>query len=208
MSLIIESGDINPYKMVVDRFGRARVFSTSTTQEHHAATVVAEAFELSTVNDVASPYAQQSIADSSDGIIMSVQNQNASKTMSLQKITFASDAEGLVVTLVKNAVRGTLANNTTTSAVAGLPPNINFNSGNAASVNAEVWDGVGTGITGLTGGTPLMQATLNAGTTILPIDGSYIIGSGNELSFHVANATGAARTFTASARFFFESVTA
>jgi predicted Fe-Mo cluster-binding NifX family protein len=122
MSLIIESGDINPYKMVVDRFGRARVFSTSTTQEHHAATVVAEAFELSTVNNEASPYAQQSIADSSNGIVMSVQNQNASKTMSLQKITFASDAEGLVVTLVKNAVRGTLANNTTTSAVAGLPP--------------------------------------------------------------------------------------
>ncbi|MHA1949992.1 MAG: hypothetical protein ACW987_08975 [Candidatus Thorarchaeota archaeon] len=203
MSIIIQSAGTVPHGMTVDKFGRGRVFSTSTTQEHHAASVVAEAFELSTVGGSASPYVPLVIATITDGVVLSIQNQNAAKTMSIQKMVFSADAAGLTVTLVKNMVRGTLANNTSIT-----PPNINFNSGNAASVNADKWDGVGTGITGLTSGTPMSQSTLGVGSTILPIDGSYIIGSGNELSFHVNNPTAGAINLSLSMRFFFESVTA
>ncbi|NIT60810.1 MAG: hypothetical protein GWN00_32770, partial [Aliifodinibius sp.] len=69
MSIIIQSAGVKPNGMIVDDFGRARVFSTSTTQEHHAASVVAEAFVLSTIANEASPYARLSIGAGADGIL-------------------------------------------------------------------------------------------------------------------------------------------
>jgi hypothetical protein len=203
MSIIIQSGGIEGYKMIVDRFGRARVFSTSTTQEHHAASVVAEAFSLSTNNEDASPYARMSVGAGADGILLAVENRNAAKTMSIQKMTLAASAAGLNVTLVKNGVFGTLANEIELTA-----PNINFNSGNVAQVNAYKWDGVGSGITGITGGDPMEQIAIPEGTIFVPMDGSYIIGSGNTLVFHVSNPTAGAIEVALAMRFFFESVTA
>lgn len=199
MSQILD-GTGNGFRAAVDSFFRLRVFSTNTTQEHHAASVVQEAFNVATAladNNGLTPGA------GFNGFVSYVQNLNPSKTMSLQKIVLTSSEVGGIFSLVKNpTVADVLTDNTPVT-----PANLNFSSGKAAQATSGVWDGVGaTGITGITNGDFLDQFVSNGSPIIVPVDGSTILGSGDTLAVHYISPAGA--TIAASMRAFFESVTA
>jgi len=183
----------------VDQFFRLKVFATSTSQEHHASSVIEEAFALCTGKITPGGLV---VGAGFNGPVLYIQNQNAERRISVQHISLSSTEDGGIWTLVKNPVRdeSALANNTDI-----IPDNINFVSGKSALHNADVWDGVGlVGIAGITGGS-VVDTYITEGNPIpVPIDGSYIVGSNNIISLNYNGPAGG--TIAATIRFFYEGV--
>lgn len=196
MTTIITDGAGNGHKAEVDSFNRLRAFTTQTTQEHHATTI-----NVSFITSVAlSGLRTLTLPNAAGGAILLLKNTNPNRFMNIQKILLSSDVSGVVFTLLRNPIIGTLANNTEV-----IPANLNFGSSNPALAEANAWDEAGTlGITGLTGGLEIDSFIVKDENLILPIDGSITIPNGNALAIIAQNGTGGAAEVSASIRNFFE----
>lgn len=189
--MIIEDGFGSGAKQQVDKFGRGRVFANTATQETHA-TDLGVAFHYNTNGEISIPAAF-------NGYLMFVTNNNPAATLSIQKVVSGCSAVGLRVDMYRNPTVGTLANNTS---IAGI--NNKFSSTATANTTAAIWDGVGVGITGITGGVIFQPRILGAGPDDNPIDGSVNIDAGNTIAVWVNNPTGGAIRMTLDMRGFFK----
>lgn len=178
-------------KMQVDKFGRGRVFANTATQETHA-TDLGVAFHFNTNGEIAIPAAF-------NGYLMFVKNNNPNATLSVQNVVSGCSAAGLRIDIYRNPVLGSLANDTPISGI-----NNKFSSAATANTTAAIWDGVSTGITGITGGDLFQPRILGVGPDDNPIAGSVNIDAENTIAFWVNNPTGAAIRMTLDMRGFFK----
>lgn len=171
--MVLEDGTGSGRKQKVDRFNRATVFSTGTTQEHHAAGLgVAFSFQTALL-------ALGGAAEG--GYLLVVKNTDAARLLGIQKLIVSKSAPGALLEVVRNPVLGTLSSNTVITGV-----NTNFGSGGGAKAEASKWDGAGTtGIGGITGGTVMETHVLGSEPLILPVDGAWDLPTNSVIGFRV-----------------------
>ena len=195
---IIKDGTGEGFSAKVDNFNRLRTFATSTTQEHHGTGIG--------VNFMFSTQAQArtlTLKNADDGPMLYIQNTNPNALLVITQITVGTSAGGVIATIVKNNVIGTVGANVSGSP---KPPNLRFDSGVVAQATMHVWDETGTtGITGLSGGADLETNPLALGRTPENIDGGIDLGAGNSLTISLSNNTGGAAEVSVAVRAFFES---
>jgi hypothetical protein len=181
------------FSMKVDNFNRARVFSTSTTQEHHA-TGIGVAFMWSTVKQART----LTVAGATETPVFILRNNNPGSLLVIQDIYLSTDTANTSFTYVKNNVIGTIANE-----VEIIGDNLRFDSGTVAQTSAYSWDEAATGLGGLSGGTDILSHLLPAGFNQDVLNGAMDLNSGNSLTVSVLNSGGCEVAVTV--RGFFES---
>jgi len=109
-----------------------------------------------------------------------------SRTLVIDRFFISSDTAGLVCTITKNALIGTIATH-----AAETPVNQNFGSGKTATVTAYSWDETGTvGMGGITGGTTCTSMIMGAGVTrIMDLTGTNL-AQDNTIMVTFFNGTG------------------
>ncbi len=198
MPYVLESGEGHPFKQIVDRFGRAKTFATTTSQEHHAAQI--EEAYMSSVNQGA--FRTLTIPDAFVGPILAIKNLNNDRRMSLEVISASANAAGLFFYYTRNPTEGALGANAEI-----VPINLNFKSTKAPLALVHVWDESGVvGITGHTNGTEFGAVILGVGETDQDIKGAILLEASNILLLNVQNLTGGPIEFTLNSRLFFEGV--
>jgi hypothetical protein len=193
--MIIRDGTGDAHRAQVDMFNRLRTFTTMTTQEHHATTInvaFVTAVSLSGVDSL-------TLGAGFNGYILALKNNNPQRFMNIQKIVVSSDTSGVNFVVVRNPEFGTLSNNNQVA-----PAQLNFGSEAPANAEGHVWDEVGSGIGGITGGTSIGSYIVRDEVLPLPTDGSIAVNNGNILAIRAVNGSGGPVEVTAEIRNFFE----
>lgn len=126
------------------------------------------------------------IADTADsltitgtgGPILLIRNDSEQKDLVIRKVLVGTSSANMILKVVRNPLIGSLGN-----VNVHVPGNLNFASGNAASVSIWNWDEVGNGITGLTDGTVLNTYIFQSWSRVLPFDDAFILGKNNAIAF-------------------------
>lgn len=118
-------------------------------------------------------------ATTTGGVVMLIRNDH-SDPMIIQRIV-GSVGSGGIVWIMKGHTIGTLGN-----VVDGAVRNLNFASSQAPDATIKTWDGVGDGITGLTGGTNIAPMWIPAATVIdLELNDMFALTNGSVFALHV-----------------------
>lgn len=130
------------------------------------------------------------------GPMMYIKNTSSTKNVIIQKYLVGAGQDGTVLKFVKNATVGTIGNENT-----HIPPNLNFSSTNTADVLCYIWDEVGDGMTGISGGTTCATFILALGEIALPANDAFVLGPNDSITIY-ATSIGTSSEFSLNTRFY------
>lgn len=119
-------------------------------------------------------------------LLLLIRNDSTELSLVIDASFASSNTAGTRLLMQVNGSLGVLANNETIA-----PRSLNLSSGllsNSFST-AYRWDGIGAGITGYTAGAFLDSRILGAGASVLPFDGTIVLGKNNILALYAAAPT-------------------
>lgn len=118
------------------------------------------------------------------GYVFILQN-TSSNTVVVEDVTLSTDTASVFYTSWVGAATGTLANNNTiqastlNSGATGVDPGFTIN----------IWDEVGDGMTGITGGSPCTTVLIAAGTTVVDSGSAIVVPPGGSFTGKLENAS-------------------
>lgn len=180
--MIISDGTGKGFKAKVNEAKELLVKANAATEEHKAA-LAGDGFLVS----LATATSGSVVPTDSGGYMLYIKNNETDYNVIIQKAVLSSNGEVIVKTQGAPTV-GTLGNNTSVT-----PRNTNTGSSKTLTADAEIWDGSGNGITGLSGGATVASWILDSNIQIVQIDGGLVIAPGGKLALHATAITGTPR---------------
>ena len=144
--------------------------STMRTQEH---AVALEGDSYFTNISATAPSLTTTVTG---GYMLLLKHTSESVKRIIQLIIASTSVDGGVMQFIRNPTLGTLGNN-----VAATTVNTNMASGREAVIEANSWDEVGDGITGVSEGEIINTFVLPKGVHFFPILGAFVMGNNNIL---------------------------
>ena len=182
---------INGNIMDVDSQNRGQSLATIITEEHHVSDEDGQSYM---VNAATTDLTLTLTA--TEGPILFLQNNSATKSLIIEKVTVSSNTAAVFCILRKNMTVGSVGQNNTE-----VPVNLNFESGKAADALAYSWDQSSDGMTNLSAGSIIDVNILGVGTTSLPYGGTIILAKDDNI---VLSTEATTAEFMCSFRFYFD----
>ncbi len=172
---IVNGGGGAKYSARVDANNRVLTSSNIQSEEHYISSSQGEAYAINTceASDTLSTTA-------TGGVILYVKNKNSLKQLVISGYRISTDTAGVISTFRTQPNIGTIGNNNTHT-----PTNLNASSPNEAQGTFYVWDEVGDGMTGLTGGNIIEANILSHGVNTLTFEDSMILEPSGSISISV-----------------------
>lgn len=171
--------------MVEIKDGKGRGFSASVNYDNHLRTLSVVESKINYASSVKQSSFCVSTTETADtltktatgGVMLMFKNNSPSYNANIEKIFVSTDTAGIGFKVNRNPIESTFGNNTSVN-----PLNLSFGSALEYNVSCNIWDEVGDGITGLSGGNYLFSVVCSAGINIFPLDNSIIITNGSIIS--------------------------
>lgn len=192
---IIEDGRSSKTVEVNDK-NQLRIRATQHPEEHFVSHAEGQSYLAGTGQVAGVP--TLTLLTTEGGDILYLEN-TGTVTMVVTQFGITADAPGIIYTLYKNRIKGTLTQNTPITSV-----NLNFGSANVATAQAEVWDeSNGDGILGLTNG-DIIATGITGGTTFIQTGSAVLIPQGKSITLNLDNPTAGTIEVSIAIRFYFD----
>lgn len=175
--MMIEDGTGNAHKTEVNAEHMLKTRSVNSVYHQHVACEHEQAY-MGSLGTEAKPTLT---VTGTGGYMMYLKNTSDKYDAIMARIAVSTSAL-TTITIMKNPTIGSLGNE-----VALTPVNKNFKSGKIADVDLYIWDEVGDGITGITGGTCAGTYQINGLERIL-FDESLCLGLNDIIAIKAKNA--------------------